>query len=258
MIWELALRDYEAVATGRRTALALPLQPLRIHPDDRFYVVELGSSKRVTVVVVTDVQIQGDWQILSIRAVPTRVAVETPTGRLEAVVESREEMRPSVTVFLDGQLLATVAPGPNGPIHFRMYPRKGDVIVTDFRRFFPRIRGPGGIGMHVVIARPGEPAQTTDIAGDLASLQAAVGGWIELWAVDGPAAFLGNDKARLLAMPFNRFVPLSDGTVWDIYGPIVVVGHDADAGTFTDLPASVADFWVERLNATMVEVKSAP
>lgn len=104
--------------------------------------------------------------------------------------------------------------------------------------------------MRVVIARPGEAAFVTDIAGDLPSL---VGGWIELWAIDGPAVFLGTDEARLLAMPFNRFVPLSDGTVRDIYGPIVVVGHDADDGTFTDLPAAVADFWVERLNAAMAE-----
>jgi len=74
---------------------------------------------------------------------------------------------------------------------------------------------------------------------------------------DGSAAFLGNDEARLLAMPFNRFVTLSDGTVWDIYGPMVVVGHDEDTGIFTDLPAAVVDFWVERLNAARAEVESA-
>jgi hypothetical protein len=73
--------------------------------------------------------------------------------------------------------------------------------------------------MRMVLANPGELARIVEGSGGLAALQAMVGGLIELWAVDGPAGFLGNDEARLLGLPFNRRVTLSDGRVWHIHGP---------------------------------------
>lgn len=106
--------------------------------------------------------------------------------------------------------------------------------------------------MRVVIARPEEDAQVADIAPGLESLQAVVGGYIELWAIDGAAAFLCNEEGRLNGMPLNRFVTLSDGTVWDIYGPILVVGTDDAAEDFTDLPEEAAALWVERLNRSIL------
>ena len=105
--------------------------------------------------------------------------------------------------------------------------------------------------MRVIIANPGESARVTEIDSGLHSLQAVVGGFIELWAVDGPAHFLCNEEGRLEGLPFNRFVTLSDGTVWDIYGPILVVGADEDAGTFASLPEDVAAEWMTRLNSAL-------
>lgn len=106
--------------------------------------------------------------------------------------------------------------------------------------------------MRVVIANPGERAVVTDIDPGLASLQRVVGGWIEQWAVDGAAHFLCNEEGRLTGLPLNRFVTLSDGTVWDIYGPILVVGGDAEDGSFTSLPEAEAMRWASRLNRSIL------
>ncbi len=106
--------------------------------------------------------------------------------------------------------------------------------------------------MRVVIANPEETAQIADIEPGLESLQAVVGGWIELWAVDGPAHFICNEEGRIEGLPFNRFVTLSDGTEWDIYGPILIVGCDEDEGTFASLPEADAMRWVERLNRSIL------
>ena len=102
--------------------------------------------------------------------------------------------------------------------------------------------------MRAVIANPGEPAHISDIQPGLESLQAVVGGLLELWAIDGLAHFLCNEEGRLVGLPFNRFVTLSDGTVWDIYGPILVVGADEDDGVFAALPHADAARWVSELN----------
>lgn len=106
--------------------------------------------------------------------------------------------------------------------------------------------------MRVVIAKPGERAYMTEIEPGLASLQAVVAGDIELWAVDGAANFLCNDEGRINGLSLNRVVTLSDGTVWDIYGPILVVGMDDAADDFGDLPESEARQWVERLNQAIL------
>ncbi|NMP24498.1 DUF3846 domain-containing protein [Sulfobacillus harzensis] len=106
--------------------------------------------------------------------------------------------------------------------------------------------------MRVVIANPGKRAYVADIDPGLESMQRVVGGLIELWAVDGAAHFLCNEEGRLIGLPLNRFVTLSDGTVWDIYGPILVVGGNAEDGTFTSLPEAEAMRWVSQLNRSIL------
>lgn len=101
--------------------------------------------------------------------------------------------------------------------------------------------------MQVVIANPGEAPVITEIVNSLEAKQAVVGGWIELWAVDGSAHFICNEEGRLNGMPFNRLVTLRDGTVWDIYGPILIVGGDPDEGTFESLPDEEARYWQQQL-----------
>ena len=105
--------------------------------------------------------------------------------------------------------------------------------------------------MRVVIANPGEVAQVAEIDPGLEAKQAVVDGLVELWAVDGHVNFLCNDEGRINSMPFNRYVTLSDGSVWDIFGPILVVGADEEEGTFESLTEDEARHWVNQLNSAM-------
>ena len=73
-------------------------------------------------------------------------------------------------------------------------------------------------------------------------------GHLELWAVDDHVHCLCNEEGRLNGMPFNRSVILRDGTLWRIYGPIVIVGGNAETGEFESLTPGEALFWQTLLN----------
>lgn len=132
MQWELLHRDYEAVATGRRTALVLPLRPLQVRPGDRFEVVERGapSAGGRTFVRVTDVQFAGDWQILSIQTLPAHVTIDTPGGPLQVDVNPGVTMS-TLRVTFNQRLVATVSPDQDGTCLIHAYPQKRDVMVID-------------------------------------------------------------------------------------------------------------------------------
>lgn len=52
-------------------------------------------------------------------------------------------------------------------------------------------------------------------------------------------------------MPFNRYVTLSDGSVWDIFGPILVIGANEEEGTLESLTSDEARHWANQLNIAM-------
>jgi len=132
VIWELPFRDYDAVAQGRRTALVLARQPLRIHPGDRIRVVALGSPTvdAWTLVEVTDVQVCGDHQILSIRQVPDRLTCATPGGLIQAVAETGEDGPAGVTLTVDGQTAVTLT-ADAGALRVRVFPPRGAGVLWD-------------------------------------------------------------------------------------------------------------------------------
>jgi len=78
--------------------------------------------------------------------------------------------------------------------------------------------------MIAVLCKPGEAARTVEIAGDLPSLQAAVGGFIEeLKLAPGIVAFV-HDEGLLIGLPWNRQL----GPRTYVAGPFVVTGIDAE------------------------------
>ena len=101
--------------------------------------------------------------------------------------------------------------------------------------------------MRVLTVPVGEPPRVIELNSDLQSLQTALGGDIEMWAVEGHVGFLSNDTARIDNQPFNRYVVLSDRSVWDIFGPLLLVGVDDAEGTFESLSADDIAFWQPRL-----------
>ena len=59
--------------------------------------------------------------------------------------------------------------------------------------------------MEVLLVEPGKEARIAEIGGDLKSLQAAVGGYIEAtYPFDDPVALVCNDEGKIMQMPLNR------------------------------------------------------
>lgn len=79
--------------------------------------------------------------------------------------------------------------------------------------------------MKVVIAKPGEPAQVSELEPGLSALQAAVGGYVDVVRGDGFDLWI-NDEGAINGMPMNR---MSDGFV--LFGVIVAAGANADGDT---------------------------
>lgn len=102
--------------------------------------------------------------------------------------------------------------------------------------------------MRVIVVNPGEQPEVRDIVGDLASLQGCVDGIIDRFARDGHVEFLANDEGRFNGMEFNRFVVLSDGSMWDIFGPILLVGGNDELGDFESLTDADIATWAPQLS----------
>ena len=101
--------------------------------------------------------------------------------------------------------------------------------------------------MRALMVPVGEPPRVIESNSDLRALQKTVGGHIELLAVDSHVGFLGHDTARIDNQPFNRYVVLSDRSVWDIFGPLLLVGVDDAEGIFESLSADDIALWQPRL-----------
>ena len=101
--------------------------------------------------------------------------------------------------------------------------------------------------MRVILVNPHEPPAVQEIAGDLASLQASVAGYVEQIAREGHVAILANEEGRWRGMAWNRAVMLSDGRVIEIVGPFLVIGSHPQKGVFEDLSDADVATWLSRL-----------
>lgn len=84
--------------------------------------------------------------------------------------------------------------------------------------------------MTVLVVEPMKTPYAKEIAGDLASMQALVGGTIQaLYPFEDRAALVCNDYGKLLNLPPNRFLEDDAGRPYDIIcGPFFVVGLGED------------------------------
>lgn len=84
--------------------------------------------------------------------------------------------------------------------------------------------------MTVVMVRPGEEAQITQIPNTLEQMQTAVGGDIEaVYPFDDPVVLICNEEGKNLGLPLNRGLHGSDGRLYDILvGDFFVAGLKAD------------------------------
>ena len=98
--------------------------------------------------------------------------------------------------------------------------------------------------MRVIVGNPGEAPKVRNILGNLASLQACVGGTLEHFASEGPVDFLANEEGHINGMAFNRVVRSSNGSLWAICGPLLVLGADREAGEFRSLTVAESEHWL--------------
>ena len=99
--------------------------------------------------------------------------------------------------------------------------------------------------MEVLLVEPGKEARIAEIGGDLKSLQAAVGGWIEaIQPFDDPVALVCNDEGKIMQMPLNRALRGEDGKIYDaIAGPFFICGLGED--NFCSLPKELQAKYME-------------
>ena len=100
--------------------------------------------------------------------------------------------------------------------------------------------------MEVLLVEPGKEARIAEIGGDLKSLQAAVGGWIEaIQPFDDPVALVCNDEGKIMQMPLNRALRGEDGKIYDaVAGPFFICGLGED--NFCSLPKELQAKYMEK------------
>lgn len=100
--------------------------------------------------------------------------------------------------------------------------------------------------MKVLMVEPGKVPYETDLAGDLKSLQKAVGGMIQcVYPFHERATLVCNDEGKLLGLPLNRAVYNDNGQLVDIIsGNFFIVGLEGE--DFTDLPEHLMQKYMEQ------------
>lgn len=90
--------------------------------------------------------------------------------------------------------------------------------------------------LNVLLVQPMEMPQEVTLDGSLASLQKAVGGYIEcVYPFEDNVGIICNDEGKLLNLPPNRFLYTEEGKPYDVLcGNFLVVGlTEDDFGSLT-------------------------
>ncbi len=121
--------EWHALASGRRTAIGLPGNSLRVEPGDVIQAVQPDGTDSI-ILDVTDVALSGNQQVISVRRRPdpsTPVAtLETPGGIL-AVLADATDTYPGYAITIDGVTAAVVEWHPTyASLVLRTYTRDAD------------------------------------------------------------------------------------------------------------------------------------
>lgn len=95
--------------------------------------------------------------------------------------------------------------------------------------------------MTAVYKEPGKDPKIIDVGNSLEALQFMVHGYIEKVPVFGDICLLCNEEALLKNMPYNLTVMLPRDRQVHVFGPLLLVGVDADG--FYNLPEP--EWWIE-------------
>jgi len=109
--------------------------------------------------------------------------------------------------------------------------------------------------MRILVVEPMKAPYEKEIAGDLKSMQAVVGGFIQ--AVypfeDEELALICNEEGKLIGLPFNRALRDEDGSICDIIaGTFFLCRAPADSERFESLTDEQIEFGYKRFWSTTI------
>lgn len=93
--------------------------------------------------------------------------------------------------------------------------------------------------MKILVVEPGKHPYTQKISGDLASMQAVVGGLIQaVYPFEEQVALICNEEGKLLGLPPNRVLRDDKGRVYDVIcGTFFLCACPAGSHSFEGLTA---------------------
>ena len=102
--------------------------------------------------------------------------------------------------------------------------------------------------MTVLLVRPGQAPKTVEIDGSLESMQALVGGLIQVLYPfeDDAVALICNDEGKLLGLPLNRYLRDETGRPYDVIaGSFFLCSAPADSEDFESLSEAEIIWYTE-------------
>ena len=102
--------------------------------------------------------------------------------------------------------------------------------------------------MKVIIVKPFTNPFVKGIKGDLESMQAVVGGYIQaIYPFDDEVALVCNEEGKINGLPLNRFLFDDDGNLIDIIvGTFFICGAPSDSDCFSDIPDELINKYINR------------
>ena len=105
--------------------------------------------------------------------------------------------------------------------------------------------------MRILLVEPGRVPRPAEIGDSLEAMQAVVGGHIQaVYPFEEPVALVSNDEGKLLGLPLNRVLWLSNGKIYDVIaGTFFLCSAPPDSDRFASLTEEQIARYSERFRA---------
>ena len=110
--------------------------------------------------------------------------------------------------------------------------------------------------MKVIIVKPFAQPYTTEIKGDLESMQAVVGGYIQaIYPFDDEVALVCNEEGKINGLMPNRFLLNRNNGVCDfICGDFFLCSAPAESEHFESMPDNLIQKYIDKFSARGVRL----
>lgn len=99
----------------------------------------------------------------------------------------------------------------------------------------------------VLKVEPGKVPEIIQIKNELEEMQALVGGYIEVLALEAGVSIVCNEEGKINRLPLNRALRTEEGEIWEIIaGTFFIAGDDLSIGEFVSLTDEQVNFYKEK------------